>query len=511
MNNLAEAMLLCDFYKIAHRNLYKKGISKVYSTWTPRQSLLKNIDYAVSAGQQMFIKKWLINYFNDNFFDQPQYKIISDYKRFIKNTLGIQDPETKHIEELHDLQYLPLTIKSIAEGIRAPIRVPMLTIENTDDRFFWLTNYVETLLSCELWPVMTAATIADSYKQILTKAAIETGGDLDFVPFQGHNFSMRGMMGVEAATLVDVGHLMSFVGTDTIPGIMAMEKYYNANIEKELVGTSIPATEHSIQCSYENDMEYFEEVLKVHPSGYVSIVSDGYDFWKVVGEVLPALKDKIMARNGKVVIRPDSGDPVKIICGDRTVRTNFSMTNNVENADLVSKGLVECLWDIFGGTVNEAGYRVLDSHIGCIYGDSITRDRAREISEQLKVKGFASTNVVYGIGSFTYQYNTRDSLGFAVKSTNVVLNGVDQAIFKDPKTGDGVKKSQKGKVIVYPASGVAFGNDELQPMGFIDGLDTLGEENISAMGGNLLREIFRDGKLLVDESLSTIRERLKNG
>lgn len=507
MTNTALSMLLCDFYKISHRNLYKKGITRVYSTWTPRQSLLKDIDYTVSFGQQRFVKQWLINFFNQNFFNIPIEYITSDYKRFIRATLGVTEPETKHIEELHALGYLPLSIKSLPEGTRVPLRCPMLTIENTDDRFFWLTNYVETLLSAELWQPMTSATIADSYKQILTKYAKETGEDLGFVDFQGHDFSMRGMSGVSAAMNSGMGHLTSFVGTDTIPAIIGMEEYYNANIEKELVGTSIPATEHSIQCSYGNDMEYFEEVLKVHPSGFVSIVSDGYDFWDVVGRVLPALKDKIMARDGKVVIRPDSGDPVKIICGDISVAPNMSKDQMSPEEILIEKGLVECLWDLFGGTVNDAGFKVLDSHIGCIYGDSITRERATEISKQLKAKGFASTNVVYGIGSFTYQFNTRDSLGFAVKSTNVVLDGVETPIFKDPKTGDGVKKSQKGRVVVSYDTNSFIGGDE--KIRFIDNLTLEEEIEISNSGRNLLQEIFRDGKLLVDESLSTIRERLK--
>ena len=188
MKNNAIPMLLADFYKLSHRKMYKSGITKVYSTWTPRQSLLKGIDYAVSFGQQMFIKQHLISFFNEQFFNVPVDKIVSDYKRFVTATLGDPNPETQHIEDLHTLGYLPLTIKSIPEGIRVPIKVPILTIENTDDRFFWLTNYIETLLSAELWQTMTSATIADSYKKILVKAAKETGGDLGFVEFQGHDF-----------------------------------------------------------------------------------------------------------------------------------------------------------------------------------------------------------------------------------------------------------------------------------------------------------------------------------
>lgn len=486
-----QSMLLTDFYKISHRLMAPEGTELYYSTWTPRNSLLLGINEVVSFGQQMFIKEFLIKEFNDNFFSQSKEQIVSQYKRFIKHTLSVPDPDAAHIEALHDLGYLPLSIKSIPEGMLVPIKVPMMTIENTNSDFAWLTNYIETLLSATLWQPMTSATIAHEYKKLLIKAAKDTGGDLGFVPYQGHDFSFRGMEGPEAARRSGMGHLLSFVGTDTCPAIEGMETYYNANIETEMVGTSIPASEHSIQSSYGDDMLYLETLItKVHPSGFVSIVSDGYDFWNVVGSVLPALKDKIMARDGRVVIRPDSGDPVKIICGDYN-----QYVEDFDTHSLVSKGLVECLWDIFGGTVNDAGYKVLDSHIGCIYGDSITRDRATAISAQLKAKGFASTNVVYGIGSFTYQYNTRDTFGFAVKSTLTKRNGVEIPIFKDPKTDNGTKKSQKGAVAVYEGTNTIYFNDGL----------TLNEVNTE---DNILREIFRDGKLLVDEDLATIRKRL---
>jgi nicotinamide phosphoribosyltransferase len=495
---MQQAMLLTDFYKISHRRLYPANTQIVYSTWTPRASLLPGVVEVVSFGQQMFIKKYLVSYFNENFFNQPIEKIVADYSRFIKYTLGEQNPETQHIQDLHALGYLPLSIKSLPEGTLVPIRTPMMTIENTNEKFFWLTNYIETLLSSELWGAMTSATIAHEYKKLLIKAAQETGGDLEFVNFQAHDFSMRGMRGIESATTSGMGHLVSFVGTDTMPAIQAMETYYNANIETELVGTSIPASEHSQQCSYNDDMEYFRRTInEVHPSGFVSIVSDGYDFWNVVGNVLPALKADIMKRDGKVVIRPDSGDPVKIICGAGKSAKYFEpFEESTAEERLIEKGLVECLWDIFGGTVNDAGFKVLNSHIGCIYGDSITRQRADEISKQLKEKGFASTNVVYGIGSFTYQYNTRDTFGFAVKSTLTKRNDVEIPIAKDPKTDDGTKKSQKGAVAVYDC-----GNR-------ISWIDSLSLENAAVFPGNMLQEIFRDGKLLVDESLATIRARL---
>jgi len=484
MKNLL-ATVLCDFYKLNHRVQYPEGTQLIYSTWTPRASRMKDVNEVVVFGNQAFVQEYLVEFFNKNFFGIPKETMVADYKRIVKNTLGVADSDSSHLEALHDLGYLPLLVKAVPEGTLLPLRVPALTIQNTNPRFFWLTNYIETLISCELWPAYTAATIAHEYRKILDSWAFKTAGNTDFVPFQGHDFSMRGMMGLKASIKTGMGHLLSFVGTDTVPAILGAEYYYGANVEKELVGTSIPATEHSIQCSYGDDMEYLENMMcRVHPSGFVSIVSDGYDFWDVIGRVIPALKDKIMARDGKVVIRPDSGDPVKIVCGDP----------NAPKGSLEYKGAIEALWDIFGGTNSSLGYKLLDSHIGLIYGDAITLRRAEEICERLEAKGFASINVVFGIGSYTYQYNTRDTLGFAIKSTLCVINGIEKQIFKDPKTDDGVKKSQKGKVHVYKSSGKIV---------FSDGHDLESE-----LSTDLLQPIFENGKMLNEQTFSQIRERL---
>lgn len=477
-------MLLCDFYKISHRACYPEGMELCYSTWTPRASRMKDVNKVVAFGAQAFIKNYLIDFFNENFFSQPKESIVAEYKRILKFTLG-GEPDTSHIEALHDLGYLPLEIKALPEGTLVPLRVPMLTIQNTDKRFFWLTNYIETLASSELWQASTSATIAREYRKILDSYALATVGNTDFVQFQGHDFSFRGMSSLNSAVTSGMGHLLSFVGTDTIPAIQGAEYLYNANVENELVGTSIPATEHSIQCSYGNDFEYLKTMMtKVHPSGFVSIVSDGYDFWDVMGRVLPQLKSTIMARDGKVVIRPDSGDPVKIICGD----------DDAPAGSLEYKGAVQVLWETFGGIWTEKNYKVLDSHIGLIYGDAITLKRAEQICQRLEEKGFASINCVYGIGSYSYQYNTRDTFGFALKSTLCVINGVEKQIFKDPKTDDGTKKSQKGKVVVIKDG------DTLK---VVDGLSLN-----DVIADDKLKTIFKDGKLLIDENFKDIRTRL---
>lgn len=480
--------LTTDYYKVSHRSQEPEGIEYRYSTWTPRTSRMEGVNEVVNFGIQAFLKN-LNEMWNEGFFNRPKTEAVGEYARMIKHTLGDPNPETKHLEDLHDLGYLPLEIKALPEGVSVPLRVPTMTVVNTDKRFYWLTNYIETFASASLWQAGTSATIAKEYRKVLDKAAKATGGDLTFVQFQGHDFSFRGLSSVESAISSGMGHLLSFTGTDTIPAILGAEYYYGANVEKELVGTSIPASEHAIQCSYNSDMEYIERMItKVYPKGFISLVSDGTDYWGVLNTVLPALKDKILARTGgplgdKVVIRPDSGDPVKIICGDLAAKTEHER-----------KGSIEVLWDIFGGTVNEKGFKVLNPKIGLIYGDAITLRRADEIVNRLAEKGFASTNVVFGIGSYTYQYNTRDTFGFAMKSTLAVIDGKEKQIFKDPKTDDGIKKSQKGRVSVWK-------NGDSYKV--IDGLGLKDNDP-----NDQLETIFKDGKLVKETTFAEIRARV---
>ena len=491
------APLLCDFYKISHREQYPTGTEYVYSTWIPRASLIEGVDTVVAFGFQYFAKAYLIDYFQKHFFDRPFGEVAAEYVRFISNTLGDPNPETGHLRDLHALGFLPVRVRAVPEGTSVPLRVPMLTIENTEPRFFWVTNFLETLFSAEVWHPCTSATIAREYRKTLNEWARKTGGDLEFVPFQGHDFSMRGMEGLHAAAKGGAGHLLSFTGTDTIPSIPFLERFYNADITKELVGTSIPATEHSVMCAYGTDElgAYREILTNRYPNGFVSVVSDTYNFWDVLTEILPKLQDEIMARDGKLVIRPDSGDPVDIVAG--TEGTLFSESGDERE----SKGAVQLLWETFGGTINDQGFKVLDPHVGVIYGDSITLARARAISQRLHDRGFASTNVVYGIGSYTYQHVTRDTFGFALKSTWVQINGEERNIFKDPATDKKkVKKSLTGRVVVATAN--APGN----PLRAYDGLTKAQQEALA--GTDELRTIFEDGKLIVDDSLANIRERV---
>ena len=562
------ATLLCDFYKISHREQYPQGTEKIYATWTARTSRLENIDKVVFFGLQAFMQEYLIDYFDNNFFNRPLVDVVEEYKRVIKYTLNKDDVDATHIANLHMLGYLPIKICAVEEGTLVPIRVPMFTIENTVDEFYWVTNYLETLMSCMLWQPMTSATISLQYRKLLEKYAKETNGDTSAVPFQGHDFSMRGMSSLESAKSSGAGHLLSFTGTDTIPAILYMEQFYNANIENELVGTSIPATEHSVQCCYgkENEIDTYRRLInEIYPTGIMSIVSDTWDLWEVITGHLPQIKDDIMARDGKVVIRPDSGNPVDIICGTATaikeitdddfneiginIKTWFTEEaiqeyveeleangeidgqpenmyykygNKTYKADIAwsfdyrgqywyienigvkehtltpeERGVIELLWEIFGGEITEQGYKQLDSHIGCIYGDAITLQRCEEICERLKAKGFASTNMVYGIGSFTYQFNTRDTFGFALKTTYAVVNGEERQLFKDPITDNGVKKSQRGKVAVL--------RDSQGELSYIDGLNKIQHLNTR---GNVMRTVFLNGMMYKEHSLSELREKV---
>ena len=481
-----------DFYKSDHHRQYPEGTTEVYSNFTARSGRLSKViketydNKVVFFGLQYFIKDFFINAWNEQFFKKPKNEVIDTYKRRMDYSLGKDAISVEHISALHDLGYLPLKIKALPEGTRVPIGVPILTIVNTHPNFFWLTNYIETVISCYLWKPTTSATTAFEYKKLLTEYAIKTGAPKDFVQFQAHDFSFRGMSSLQDAALSGAGHLTSFWGTDTVPAIDLAEDYYGANAEQEMIGCSVPATEHSVMCMGRQDGELstFKRLIsELYPSGIVSIVSDTWDFWKVVTEYTVLLKDIILQRDGKLVIRPDSGDPVKIIAGDPEAPENSPEY----------KGAIECLWDIFRGTITDQGYKLLDSHIGLIYGDSITLERAQAILQRLEEKGFASTNVVFGIGSYTYQYATRDNFGFAMKATSGIVNGIRRDIYKDPKTDSGTKKSAKGLLRV-------------ERLG--DSLALYDQQTEEQEKQGALEVVFLDGKLTKSMSLTEIRNRI---
>ena len=481
-------VLLADGYKIGHPFQYAPDTTCVYSNLTPRSTRVPGVTDVVTFGPQYFVLEYLVRQFSENFFQRPKDDVLRAYRRRIDHYLG--PISVDHIAALHELQHLPLHVKALPEGTLCPLRVPYLTIRNTHEQhpeFFWLTNAVETLMSNILWLPITSATTAFGYRRKFETSARATGASLDFVKWQGHDFSFRGMACVEAAMLSGAAHLLSFTGTDTIPAIDLLEQYYGADCELELIGGSVPATEHSVMSMGRQDGEtetFRRLICDVYPKGIVSIVSDTWDFWNVLTQILPSLRTDVLVREGKVVIRPDSGDPVKIICGDPD-----------SSVECVRKGAVECLWDTFGGTINRAGYKELDPHIGLIYGDSISPARQEAILTGLMEKRFASSNVVLGIGSYTYNYVTRDTHGQAMKATYGETRSLGpQAIFKAPKTDDGTKNSAKGLLCVETGA---------------DGRLVLREEvSWAEEDGGALQTIFLDGEAHNLQTLAQIRARI---
>ena len=528
------SLYLTDGYKVGHQKMLAPGTTKLYGTWIPRSTkhAPKGITKIVSFGQQL-VWKWLHDEFEENFFmkdlrnqiinnssihvrdghsEQEVNQYLNKQKQkalqFVKDMslyLGMEY-DGKHFEELWDLGYLPIRVKSLPEGIETLPNIPHMTFVNTVDGFAWLTLYLETVVSALAWKPSTAATIAKLYRRQCEEWVAKTDKDnMGFVDFACHDFSARGLDPM-SQYLIGLGHATSFKGSDTLPVIPAARYFYGVK-EDEMPIFSVNASEHSVSTTKiftVGESQMIADWLKIFPKGILSIVSDTFDLWKLITEYLPANKEAIVARDGKLVIRPDSGDPVDIICGTQP------MEDNACNKPPERHGVIELLWGIFGGTINEQGYKVLDPHIGAIYGDSITPERQRQIYERLAAKGFAATNIVLGVGSFTYQYNTRDTLGFAAKGAWFEVeentfpkegtygnysNKKSYNIYKDPITDDGTKKSLKGLLQVSYDD-----NMEIQ---------CYTEQTPEQESRGLLQVIYEDGKFYNQVTLEEVREKLK--
>ena len=541
------ASLAKDIYKEFHPYAYHPDVVEVYANYINRSGKLTNIPMdinlggVVNIGAQRFCMDFLIGEFGSTFFNVPEDEAIEQHSRVIRSMLGKEFNDTR-LRQLHQLGYLPLRLKTIAEGTIVPYGVATITVVSTKKGFQWLTNSIETVMSCEVSGISTSCTTATAYMKVFYEYAEKTGFPLEAVPFQGHDFSMRGMIfGRQGAYISGLGHIASgLVGTDTIGSVVLAERFYGANLDTDLVGASVDATEHSVTCSWiEEGEEAFVEYLmtEASPEGILSIVADTWDFENFVVNILPRLKDAIMARKGTVVIRPDTGCPVKVLTGykvtggfDHFGRTSsyavsdnealqaglvkalaYAVEHDLEAIDYFGviydqegkqltkfevDGLIQTLWDIFGGTytVGSDGkeYKMLDEHIGAIYGDSITLARQRLILQRLMDKGFNS-KVVLGIGSYTYQYVTRDTHGSAVKATSMIKEDRRVAIFKAPKGYD-FKKSARGLLYVGRREDGTIYQEE--------------DVTVEREQEGLLETIFLDGQMVKTTTLQEIRERI---
>jgi nicotinamide phosphoribosyltransferase len=596
------AAFLSDGYKLGHPDMYAEGTEVVSSNLTPRsdsiyrRSCTKYYDgKLVVIGHQGAIAEIVEMW--DDFFEMDKGIALARFKLLCDSYFGYPVITTDRLAKLHDLGYLPLEIRTLKEGTKVNMGIPVLTIRNTVDHAFWLVNFLETVISNLTWKPSTTATIAAEYRAMLTDYAIRTGTPLEVVNIQSHCFADRGMSGFEDAARSGFGHVGSFLGSDSLGTVLYAQQYYRAG---DFVACSVPATEHAVSTSnilrieqelydgvyeFSNDEQFdifnkmsnakeddrliaeimfmYELMLKF-PVGILSYVADSFDFYGLISRGLPYLKDVIMRRQsngvtpGRLVIRPDSGDPVEVLCGvkihdiphtfveldeqsddatDSIVDIGSEYANKVEGGDELSfygrtsdgvivviegecyhsryynskdldgwyareidlsveqKGAVEVLMEIFGYTETSTGHKLLDDHIGLIYGDSITTNRCQTILERLFDKGYASGNAMFGVGSYTYQCVTRDTFGFAVKATYTKVNGKDIAIFKDPKT-DSKKKSAKGLLYV--------GKNDLGDYVLTDNVTREIEEHSS----NELKIRFKDGSFYNQTSLDEIRAKL---
>lgn len=593
------APFLSDGYKLGHPDMYADGTEVVSSNLTPRGDKIykrtctkyydgKLVVIGHQGAIQEIVEMW------DDFFKMDKGIALARFKLLCDSYFGYEVITTDRLGKLHDLGYLPLEIRTLDEGTKVNMGVPVLTIRNTVDHAFWLVNFLETVISNLTWKPSTAATIAQEYRAMLTDYAIRTGTPLEVVNVQAHSFADRGMSGFEDAARAGFGHAASFLGSDGLGTIMYAQQYYKAG---NFVSCSVPATEHAVSTSnilrieqelhdrvydfkdreqysiclemvaHQEDWRLIAEVMFMYelmlkfPVGILSYVADSFDFYGLISRGLPYLKEVILRREsngvtpGRLVIRPDSGDPLTVLCGikiidiphstvdivdeedeavdsindvsygqhDGTEETTYyvrstdgdviqidayydyeryynSWNSNSYKATVVEltveqRGAIAVLGDIFGYTETSTGHKLLDDHIGLIYGDSITTTRCLSILERMDEMGFASGCAMFGVGSFTYQCVTRDTFGFAVKATYTRVNGKHIPIFKDPKT-DSSKKSAKGLLFVH---GGLAGIPEL--------LDNVTEE-VHSSEDNLLKVRFLNGSFYNLTSVDEIRAKL---
>ena len=525
------SILKTDFYKVTHMQQYNTGIIHFTSYLTPRGSRFKNIDKMVVFGIANFVNEILYKDFNENFFGKHWLDIYEDLIEVLHDGLHYSLPTIKEtelkIKKLHELGYLPIELNGLPEGTLCPMGVPAIEIRSTHPDFAWVAQSIESILSCEFWHPAISATMALEYKKI-AKAAYDKTVDDDISHMTAMcDFSMRGQESYDSAVASGAAFLTSFYNCSTIESRRYIRENYNDTKPERVNG--LTSTEHSVMCSdyaiCGDERETFKRLLtEVYPNTSFAAVSDSYDFWNVVTNILPSLREEIEAHEGFIGIRHDSDEPVHALCGIKSINLNKILcgepeVNNFEdfeslvyeivNDDLhfdeveevyfeykfkdiaykgvfdiipyvesydhkgrewiayettflreertpEDKGMVESLYELFGGYTNSKGYKVMNPKLKAVYGDSITIPRAKEIYKRLEEKGFAANNVSLGVGSFSMECLeedgvlkpfTRDSFSIAVKATYCIYNdnGEEKEIFiyKDPKGCSG-KKSLKG-------------------------------------------------------------------
>lgn len=585
------AIQLSDYYKHGHPRMYDPKIKKLVSYYAIRGSRMPNDkNYVVNFGVQSFCKEFLIEFWNENFFQLDWEILYESLKEYYRETFAPNDDFVEKLKDLHSLGHLPLRIYTVPEGGICDIKTPIIMMETTDPRFPWIGEFIESLISSYIWKMNLDATVGHWYRRIVDKYYDLTCEDSIPRNMAMSEFQFRGASGPECGVRSGAAWLLSFRANATAAGVPFMQEYYEANLSD---GKGSPSTEHSVMCSsfaIDGDEETLIRRLltEVYPHDNFTMVSDSYDYWNLVKNILPNVKNLIMNREkldgnpAKLLIRGDSGDPIKIVAGmvDITllikklmdeeliytdndtpystvirkgythsfesitrlpikfmenycymvvdgVKYGFEYVRDGDYLDTPSfssiglddqdtEGTVELLWDLFGGSINSKGYKVLDPHIGMIYGDSITVTRAEYIYKVLEMKGFAANNVALGAGSFSFHCLedeegrllpfTRDSYNAAIKATYAETeDGTPIMIFKDPKTDTGkFKKSLRG------CCQVGYDQDTHRYHLVRDGLTLEEFKNLSS-NENMYRVVFENGKMITTWNLTEIREILYHG
>jgi len=467
-----------DDYKSSHFMMNPKGVTRVYSTWTCRGSRLPGIDYSIFFGLRNYLRH-LVKRWEPFFASESAAKQFIQEYRFIMEHINGPGVATDQFIDLYRYGRLPITMRSVKEGTRVPIRTASMVIESTNPETAWFSQFLETDISNYIWKPITSATISVDQRMKDRLALEQSGGPMFMLDYLNHDFSYRGMSGREDAIISGMGHLVGSNGTDTIPAVVRIWE-----LHESLAGKSVNASEHAVMCinGPEREYETVEHILNTFPDKPVSIVADTWNLWNFVQNYLSKLDLKLTDREKPLILRPDSGDPLKILMGDKEAPEG-----------IVRQGLVPFLLEKYKHDVRytDKGYRLLPVYLGTIYGDAMNADRCNKLNELMLAAGICPSNTVRGRGSFTYEYQTRDSLGQALKAVEADVNGETRALFKDPITDNGEKKSAKGRVgLVRDANGDVIGmRDQLgpnEPDGFdwqpmTDGRLTMGEEDFQSV------------------------------
>lgn len=512
--------LACDYYKVGHPFMQPSGMETVYATWTAR-SFKHHKDCPKTAvfGHQYTIKEWFIDFFNEHFFGASLETLETEFKDMMATSFNPRYADFSKFAALHKLGYLPIAVYGVPEGTLLPVGIPDHVIFNTHKDFAWLPQYLEDVWSSNNWLPSTSATTAYYRRKMIEPYAAATSDVPNLAMHMCGDFSLRGHTHLYAGAISGAAHLVSFDRTATVGANALLKDYYDA---KEPAGLGTPSLEHSV---VEQGIAWFKNRIKtgdipeyiqpyltkammagnweinllaemcfilyliteVQPTGMMTYVSDTYDYWGVISQVLPVIKDAILARDGCFSVRPDSGNPVHIICGDHGM-------NDPERPEW--HGTLNMLLGIFGYSINSKGCKVLPKQIRMIYGDAITPEITKSVCEWCVNNKVSIENLAFGIGAYTYQYVTRDTRGYAIKATDCIHENFGELpIYKQPKTDPG-KKSPRGCVAIVKE------NDGYM---MIDGL-TL-KESLS-FPDNIMVKKFENGKMYNQESIDTIRQRL---